>query len=270
MVKIRFLGSGGGRFNLITQKRWTGGFRIEGSMAIHVDPGPGALYHLKECGVDPTALDMLISTHAHIDHYNDLSVLCEAMSYFTKKRRGVILTTKQVIDLTAGYHKSLVEKIITTPFSGNVEVEGKQCTIHTFEVRHDKRIETFGFTLELDNVKIGYTSDTRFFDLLVDQLKGSDVLIANTTLTAPHRVFSSYHLAFDDGVKLYDLVRPKICVFTHLGYLYNCLVQKCRGGKEVVEDETRCLYTKNILQQLKSKVKEKNIVFANDGMEVDL
>ena len=44
-MKLTFLGSGGGRFATITQKRMTGGFRIDDidGMNIHVDPGPGAL-----------------------------------------------------------------------------------------------------------------------------------------------------------------------------------------------------------------------------------
>ena len=44
-MKLQFLGTGGGRFATISQKRMTGGFRIDdmGKRNIHVDPGPGAL-----------------------------------------------------------------------------------------------------------------------------------------------------------------------------------------------------------------------------------
>ena len=37
MTKITFLGSGGGRFMTITQKRGTGGFYVEDRITIHVD-----------------------------------------------------------------------------------------------------------------------------------------------------------------------------------------------------------------------------------------
>ena len=44
-MKITFLGTGGGRFSAISQRRMTGGFRIDNlnGKNYHVDPGPGAL-----------------------------------------------------------------------------------------------------------------------------------------------------------------------------------------------------------------------------------
>ena len=42
MVRITFLGTGGGRFATIYQARATGGFYIEDGRNLHVDPGPGA------------------------------------------------------------------------------------------------------------------------------------------------------------------------------------------------------------------------------------
>jgi hypothetical protein len=52
MFEIVFLGTGGGRFSMITQKRRTGGLRvISEKMNVHVDPGPGALiYSLQSLG----------------------------------------------------------------------------------------------------------------------------------------------------------------------------------------------------------------------------
>ena len=51
-MKITFLGSGGGRFSAISQRRMTGGFRIDnlGGKNYHVDPGPGALVRTYQFG----------------------------------------------------------------------------------------------------------------------------------------------------------------------------------------------------------------------------
>ncbi|PIX31699.1 MBL fold metallo-hydrolase, partial [Candidatus Bathyarchaeota archaeon CG_4_8_14_3_um_filter_42_8] len=53
-IEIIFLGTGGGRFATITQKRRTAGIRIisEG-LNLHLDPGPGALVHSINEGLDP-------------------------------------------------------------------------------------------------------------------------------------------------------------------------------------------------------------------------
>ena len=44
-MKITFLGTGGGRFSAISQRRMTGGFRIDKFKGknYHFDPGPGGL-----------------------------------------------------------------------------------------------------------------------------------------------------------------------------------------------------------------------------------
>ena len=52
-MKLTFLGSGGGRFATISQKRMTGGFRIDdfGGKNYQIDPGPGALVRSYQYGV---------------------------------------------------------------------------------------------------------------------------------------------------------------------------------------------------------------------------
>ena len=72
-MKLTFLGSGGGRFSAISQRRMTGGFRIDnlGGKNYHIDPGPGALVRTYQFGFDPRNLSGVIVTHSHTYHYND-------------------------------------------------------------------------------------------------------------------------------------------------------------------------------------------------------
>ena len=81
-MKITFLGTGGGRFSAISQRRMTGGFRIDNlnGKNYHVDPGPGALVRTYQFGFDPRNLDGVFVSHAHTDHYNDAEILIEAMT----------------------------------------------------------------------------------------------------------------------------------------------------------------------------------------------
>ena len=66
-MEIIFIGTGGGRINLMKQIRGTGGFRINSSCAnIHIDPGPGALVHSIRLKQNPISLDAVISTHGHL------------------------------------------------------------------------------------------------------------------------------------------------------------------------------------------------------------
>ena len=96
-MKITFLGTGGGRFSTISQRRMTGGFRIDNlnGINLHVDPGPGALVRTYQFGLDPRNLSGVFISHAHTDHYTDAEVLIEAMTRGMTKENGVIIGSLQ-------------------------------------------------------------------------------------------------------------------------------------------------------------------------------
>ena len=60
MIEIIFLGTGGGRFAMITQQRRTGGIRVlSGDSNLHLDPGPGALIYSLQEGLDPQKINAM-------------------------------------------------------------------------------------------------------------------------------------------------------------------------------------------------------------------
>ena len=88
-LELIFLGTGGGRFTTITQKWRTAGIRIlSEEVNIHLDPGPGALIHSLNMGLNPQKIRAILVSHSHPDHYTDAEVLIEAMTQGTTKRRG--------------------------------------------------------------------------------------------------------------------------------------------------------------------------------------
>ncbi|MDH3366035.1 MAG: MBL fold metallo-hydrolase, partial [Thermoplasmata archaeon] len=90
MVRITFLGTGGGRFATIYQARATGGFYIEDGRNIHVDPGPGALVRMRSVGLDPMNTHAILISHCHPDHYMDAEILIEAMTEGGTRKQGVL------------------------------------------------------------------------------------------------------------------------------------------------------------------------------------
>ena len=63
-LEILFLGTGGGRFATITQKRRTAGIRILGEkLNLHLDPGPGALVYSVASGLSPEKINAVSYTH---------------------------------------------------------------------------------------------------------------------------------------------------------------------------------------------------------------
>lgn len=64
------------------QKCSTAGFwaNVEG-VNLYFDPGPGAVWHIRQHGLIPDDLQGILVTHKHVDHTADLNALIEAVHY---------------------------------------------------------------------------------------------------------------------------------------------------------------------------------------------
>lgn len=219
-MKITFLGSGGGRFSAISQRRMTGGFRIDnlGGKNYHIDPGPGALIRTYQFGFDPRNLSGVIVTHSHTDHYNDAEVLIEAMTRGMTKSLGTIVGSESVLEgfeqwgpCISSYHQSKPEKIVLKP---NEVSQLNNITIKGTGTEHGDPTGV-GFQIDYNGFKLSYTSDTAYFDGLADYHMGSDILIAS--VLRPGNRSINGHMCSKDFVELINEVKPKVAVMTHLG-----------------------------------------------------
>ncbi|PIU82495.1 MBL fold metallo-hydrolase, partial [Candidatus Micrarchaeota archaeon CG06_land_8_20_14_3_00_50_6] len=202
MVKIIFLGTGGGRLNLIRQVRATGGFIIRGGegsgVQIHVDPGPGALVRAYQYKCDPTKTDVIIVTHAHLDHCADVEVLLEAMSVPKQRAHGLLLGSRNAIagssrraipegdsihgngrfePIISEYFRKKAERVEALGWGESRKLPGN-AQIHGVKALHEED-SCFGFVLELDCRRIGYTSDTQYLREHETEYRGVDCLILN-------------------------------------------------------------------------------------------
>lgn len=219
-MKITFLGSGGGRFSAISQRRMTGGFRIDNlnGKNYHIDPGPGALIRTYQFGFDPRNLSGIFVSHAHTDHYNDAEILIESMTKGMTKRTGTIFGSTSVLKgykkwgpCISKYHQSKSDTVILKPD----EVQH----INGIKVRGTKTEHGdpagVGFQIDYKGFKVSYTSDTGYFDELPDYHEGADILIASV-LRPGNRPING-HMCSKNFIDLINRVKPKVAVMTHLG-----------------------------------------------------
>lgn len=219
-MKITFLGTGGGRFSAISQRRMTGGFRIDNlnGKNYHVDPGPGALVRTYQFGFDPRNLDGVFVSHAHTDHYNDAEILIEAMTRGMTKEYGVVLGNKSVLDGyerwgpgISKYHQSHPKKYVLEP--NQVEnING--CSVKGTKTVHGDP-EGVGFQIDYRGFKISYTSDTGYFEDLHKYHEGADILIAS--VLRPGNKSIRGHLCSRNFIELLKEVKPKLAIMTHFG-----------------------------------------------------
>jgi len=218
---IVFLGTGGGRFTTITQKRRTAGVRIIGEgLNIHLDPGPGALVYSVNEGLDPQKLDAVLVSHCHPDHYTDAEVLIEAMTQGTTRKRGLLAAAKSVLSGSdtcepsiSAYHQSMPQQTIeATP---NTKFHIGNVNVSVTETRHtDPDAVGFKFTTS-DYGSFAYTSDTEYFEGVGKHYGGVRLLIL--CVMRPAGKPWKGHMTTNDAIRIIEETHPEKAVLTHLG-----------------------------------------------------
>ncbi len=240
-MEVLFLGSGGGRFATITQRKRTGGFRITFNKEImQVDPGPGAILTSSELGLDPRRVTSLFVTHCHPDHYTDAEVVIEAMTYGMTRRRGVLLSVKSVLEgdgrigpAISKYHRERVKESVMMEAGEEFSLGGY--SVRATEAKHSDPY-TVGFQLRgnKDWEILSYTSDTEYYRELEREHSGARVLIANVTRPGKDRI--RWHLCTEDALRLADEIGPELMVVTHMGLK---MIQKGPESEcQRIEEET--------------------------------
>jgi ribonuclease BN (tRNA processing enzyme) len=248
---VCFLGTGGNPEAVSGQYPHTAGFVITiDGVQLYIDPGPGAVVRANELGLDLGRLDGIYISHGHIDHYEGAESIIEAMCWAMSSRRGLLMTTQQVLQeelLISEYHQG--EKVRTGYVGGPdihvlkeyEPIKIKDLTITPIPAYHGG--ENYGFVIEGRNCKIGYTSDTNYirsyltsegvkemgkvgplmdFQGIVDFRKDIkeayqdvDILIANITT---HNSWAHRHITTLGLPHLLEGSKVKACLLTHFNY----------------------------------------------------
>lgn len=207
-------------FATITQRRMTGGFRIDGinDKNLHLDPGPGALVRSYQFGVNPLKLHGILVSHSHTDHYSDAEVLIEAMTRGMTRKKGMVIGSQSVIN---GYQKW--GPCISEYHLSKSEVKSMEAG-DTFRFDDIKITATptihgdpknIGLRLEWDGFTLSYTSDTAYFEDLHQHHQDADVLIASVIRPDNEKIRG--HLCADEFQLLLEETSPKLAIMTHLG-----------------------------------------------------
>ena len=241
-------------FATITQRRMTGGLRIDGidGKNIHIDPGPGALVRTYQFGLSPLKLDAVMVSHSHTDHYTDAEILIEAMTKGMTRKKGTVVGSKSVIEgykqwgpCISKYHLSKPDSLVLeaneTAKLGKIKIKGTK-TVHGDPT-------AVGFNLSVKNFSISYTADTEYFEDLHKYHKGADVLIASVIRPKNEKIRG--HMSAYDFAELVGEVNPKLAIMTHLGM--KMTVNDAKKEADAVGEQTGV-----------------NTLAAYDGMKINL
>jgi phosphoribosyl 1,2-cyclic phosphodiesterase len=237
--RISFLGTGGGRFVMITQKRRTAGIRIIGEgVNLHLDPGPGALVHSIDQGLNPEKVRAVLVSHCHPDHYTDAEVFVEAMTRGMTRKQGLLAAPKSVLEGSdvceisiSKYHQRMVEQRIEA--RPGVEFRVGSFDISTTEARHTDP-DAVGFRFKTEFGDFAYTSDTEYFKEIAKYYEKLR-LLALCVMRPSGKPWKG-HMSTEDAIKIISETRPERAVMTHLGM--RMLLQGPEKEAKIIQDQT--------------------------------
>lgn len=246
-MKITFVGSGGGRVMLITQKLKTCGFIVDiNDFSVYFDPGPGALLTSRMMKINIDKVYVIFISHAHLEHYNDAEALIEVMTKGGTIKRGALIASVGIKkqNIIRDYFIDRLEYVHFIKANESVKIKG--ITFRATSTIH--RDECIGIILDNGKEKIGYTADTEYFNGLINEFMGCDVLVINLMRRSENKL--PFHMDVNGAIRIINGVKPKIAILTHIGMsLYKYGINRLE--KEIQE---KC---------------DSNIIFARDGLKIN-
>ncbi|MCX6710435.1 MAG: MBL fold metallo-hydrolase [Candidatus Woesearchaeota archaeon] len=218
-VQIIFLGTGGDSYVVGSQIRGSGGIIIKTEKRqFHIDPGPGSLVRASQCRINVRNNDVILVSHNHVNHACELNALIEAMTLSGFEKKGILVSTNQVINgdensipVLDNFHKECLLKYMVVKPGERVGIDDVDI-IATKTMHH---AENVGFKILYPAFTLSYVSDTSYFRELAEEHRDSDILILNVVGSGNEEIKGN--LNSEGAEKLISAVQPKLTVITHFG-----------------------------------------------------
>jgi ribonuclease BN (tRNA processing enzyme) len=220
-MHLQFVGSGdafgsGGRLNTC--------FHVTGAQAnFLIDCGASSLIGLKRLGIDRDAIDTILVSHFHGDHFGGIPYFV-LDAHFGKRSRPLVIAGPPGIDgwymraLEAAFeHFSAIRlafdlKIATLPERAVTTLGALRVT--PYPVQHgNSGGPFFAYRIEVEDRVIAYSGDTEWTETLIEAARGADLFVIECyAYDRPVR----YHLnlkAIEDNLARFGAKR---LVLTHM------------------------------------------------------
>ena len=183
-MRLQFVGCGdafgsGGRFNTC--------LHLTGAHAnVLIDCGASSLVAMKRIGIDRNAIDAIIVTHFHADHFGGIPFFILDAQLVTKRQRPLVLAGPPGLQ---GWY----ERLFATTFPGErslpfpltlIEVEIGRANavaglqVIPFPVGHDEKAgPCLAYRIEAENKVFCYSGDTAWTETLIGAARGADLFI---------------------------------------------------------------------------------------------
>ncbi len=147
---------------------------------------PQALMSLNRLGVDPNAIEAVVISHHHGDHFLGLPFLLLHWKYFGRKTPVRIIGPSE----TEAVARQVCERVYPGLFDFSFEIEWATAapgapittgdlTVESVPVKHDRKLnENLGFACRLGDRRFAYTGDSAICEAVLDLARGSELLVS--------------------------------------------------------------------------------------------
>jgi ribonuclease BN (tRNA processing enzyme) len=220
-MQLRFVGCGdalgsGGRFNTC--------FHVTGERAnFLIDCGASSLVALKSCGIAREAIDVILITHFHGDHFAGLPFLL-LDAQFTRRARPLVIAGPEGIELRLTQamealfeHSSKTKQkfdLSIVTLKGEETKDFGTLKVTPFPVVHGESGGPFlAYRIETEGRTITYSADTEWTETLVPAARDADLFICEAYYY--DRIVKN-HLSLKTLEQHLPRIAPKQLVLTHM------------------------------------------------------
>jgi len=219
-MRLQFIGCGdafgsGGRFNTCLHVR-------SSILNFLIDCGASSLVAMKSQKIDRNAIDLILITHFHLDHFGGIPFFILDAQLIAKRTRPLIIAGPSGLNewfnrlfaaTFPGERKlSFDLKLQELDIGSRNQITGLQVT--PFHVKHDDKVgPCCAYRIELDGKIICYSGDTEWTDVLLEAARDADLFICECYMF--DKVVRT-HLSLSTLVEKLPTIGAKRVILTHM------------------------------------------------------
>ena len=220
-MRIRFAGSGDA---FGSGGRWQTCIHLSGDgQVLLVDCGATSLVALKTQGLDPNAVDAVVVTHLHGDHFGGLPFLILDGQFSRRSAplqvagppgiRARLAEAMEALFPGASQVRRRFPVAITELRTDGRPASLRAATVRGWEVEHACGAPPLALRVELGGVSFAYSGDTQWTPALAEAARGADLFAAEAyTFDRPVR----YHLDYQTLRAHLGEIGARRTVLTHM------------------------------------------------------
>ena len=183
-MKVQFAGCGdafgsGGRFNSCIHVE-------DGGRSILLDCGASSLVALKKAGIDRGAIDAILLTHFHADHFGGIPFFILDQQLNVKRTRPLLIAGPpglrdwyvRAMALAFPGERTLAFELDLREVDIGVAQPLAGMQVTPIHVKHDDRAgPCLAYRIQSEAKTLCYSGDTEWTDALIDAARGADLFI---------------------------------------------------------------------------------------------